>query len=379
MKHEAFRDWLALSLWENIGPGGLAQIRLSLPEPWRVLNETELLDVIFTGKRHPGLPPGTALKKQADTLIELSEKGYFGILSILDPEYPTMLANTHSPPAALFYKGDHTLFKRHALGIVGTRKPSRYGRDVTRLFAGTLAEKGIVITSGLAVGIDAIAHSAAIEVKGKTVAVLGCGLDIDYPKSNRDLRAKIETDGCVITEFPWGKPPNPGQFPRRNRIISGLSRGVLIIESTERSGALITVRHAIDQNRDVFAVPGQIFSPGSQGPIRVLQNGGYPVIHPDDILEHYALQTKIPFPQKVIADDDLEIDPELRPIWDLLDATPISGDDLVGALRWKTSDIQAALLKMELLGLVKQLPGQRFVRAVIREKRKESDRSEEKE
>ncbi len=371
MKHEAFRDWLALSLWENIGPGGLAQIRLSIPEPWRVLSEPELLDVIFTGKRHPGPPPSAVLKKQADTLIELSEKGFFSILSILDPEYPGMLANTHSPPPVLYYKGDHILLKRHALGVVGTRKPSRYGRDATRLFAGNLAEKGFVIVSGLAVGIDAIAHSAAIDIKGKTIAVLGCGLDIDYPKSNRNLRTKIEADGCVVTEFPWSTPPNPGQFPRRNRIISGLSKGVLVIESTERSGALITVKHAIDQNRDVFAVPGSIFSPGSQGPIRVLQNGGFPVIHPDDILEHYTLQTKIPFPQTVATDDDMEIDPELRPIWDLLDAAPISGDDLVGALRWKASDIQAALLKMELLGLVKQLPGQRFVRAVIKERRKD--------
>jgi DNA processing protein len=368
MEREAFRDWLALALWENLGPGGLSKIRQSLPEPWRVLNEPGLLDVIFTGKKHPGSPPAIPLKKQADDLIDLSEKGRFGILSILDPEYPVMLANTHSPPAVLFYRGDRSLLKRHSLAVVGTRRPSRYGKDVTVLFAGTLAEKGFVIVSGMAVGIDAVAHSAAIGSNGKTVAVLGCGLDIDYPKSNRELRAHIERSGCVISEFPWGTPPNPGQFPRRNRIISGLSRGVLVMESTERSGALITVKHALDQDRDVFAVPGSVFSPGSRGPVRVLQNGGYPVLHPAEIVEHYSMQTNIPFPQAVVSGTELDIDPELRPIWDLLDATPVSGDELVGALRWNAADIQAALLKMELLGLVRQLPGQRFVRAVTTEK-----------
>ncbi len=363
MKTEAFRDWLALSLWDDLGPGNLTRIYRSIPDPWRVLDDSTLFDVIFSGRKHPGPPPCDALRRQADELIALSEKGMFRIISIMDPAYPTLLAGIHAPPAVLFATGDLNLLKKHSLAIVGTRRPSPYGRRSAKYFSETLSLKGFVIVSGMAIGIDAIAHAAALDCGGETIAVLGCGIDNPYPKSNAALRKKIEASGCIITEFPWGTPPNPAQFPRRNRIISGLSRGVLIVESSERSGALITVRCAFDENRDVFAVPGPIDSPGSRGPIRVLQHSGYPVLEPEDILAHYSGQGKIPFPQPVFSGTDFEIEPDLRPVWDLLDATPVSIDDLIGALRWEAADIQTALLKMELLGLIQQLPGHRFVRA----------------
>lgn len=371
MKNESLRDWLALTLWEELGPAGLNRIRLTIPEPWRVIDDAALMDLIFTGHKHPGPPPGDRLRQKADRLIDMVEQGRFKILSIFDPAYPHLLAGISVPPPVLYYLGDADLMKRHCLAIVGTRRPTRYGRKSGQLFAEALADKGFVIVSGLAIGIDAIAHTAALDVQGKTIAVLGCGLDNRYPISNADLRHRIENAGCVLSEFPWGTPPNPAQFPRRNRIISGLSRGVLIVESSERSGALITVRYAFDENRDVFAVPGPIDSAGSRGPIRVLQNSGYPVLEPDDILSYYSGQGKIPFPQPVFSGPDFEIDPDLRPIWDLLDATPISIDDLIGALRWKAADIQSALLKMELLGLIQQLPGQRYVRAATPTNRSE--------
>jgi len=235
---------------------------------------------------------------------------------------------------------------------------------MTRRFTAGLVEAGLAIISGLARGIDSVAHSTALDAGGLTIAVLGCGLDSEYPKRNAAIRKRIESSGCVITEFPWGTEPNPSHFPRRNRIISGLSRGVLIVESTEKSGALNTVKHAVDQNRDVFAIPGPVISPVSRGPIRVIQQGAYAVLEPEDILAAFPRQPGIPFPPPVVTLDHLQIDPDLQPLWDLLDATPVSVDDLISTLRWDPADVHAALLKMELLGLIKQLPGNCYVRAV---------------
>ncbi|MBN1295865.1 DNA-processing protein DprA, partial [bacterium] len=277
MNHDAFRKWLALSLWEDLGPRNLNRIRMSVPEPWQVLDDPSILDVVFAGARHPGKPPRDTLLHQADTLLNLARYGEFGILPIMDNRYPRMLAAIAAPPPVLYYRGDLLLLKHPCLAVVGTRDPSEYGRTVAQLFSDFLARQSFAIVSGLARGIDAIAHSAALDAGGTTIAVLGCGLDQLYPQRNIDLRRRIEAGGCAITEFPWNTPPNASHFPRRNRIISGLSLGILIVESTEKSGALNTVKHALDQDRDVFAIPGPITSPTSRGPIRVIQQGAIAV------------------------------------------------------------------------------------------------------
>lgn len=364
MKLEAFRKWLALSLWEDLGPHQINRIRLSSLEPWRVLDDPELLDVIFTGRRHPGKPPVARLMRRADETMTRAIHENFNILSILDGRYPAMLSDTATPPPVLYYRGDLNLLKHPCIAVVGTREPTDYGIQTAKRFADTLASTGMVIVSGLARGIDAVAHSAALDAGGFTIAVLGCGLDADYPKRNRSIRKRIEESGCVVTEFPWGTEPNPSHFPRRNRIISGLSRGVLIVESTEKSGALNTVKHALDQNRDVFAVPGPVTSPASRGPIRVIQQGAMAVLEPEDILDSFPKQPGLPFPPPQVRWEDLQIDPDLQPVWDLLNANPLSVDDLISTLRWDTADLHSALLKMELLGLIRQLPGNCYVRAV---------------
>ncbi|HPQ40112.1 MAG TPA: DNA-processing protein DprA [bacterium] len=364
MKQDTFRKWLALSLWEDLSPRQIETIRLSSPDPWRVMDEPEMLDVIFAGARHPGRLPVKTLLQRADETISRAIYNGFNILSILDHRYPTLLANTATPPPVLYYKGDVNLLKHPGIAVVGTREPSEYGIAMTRRFTAGLVEAGLAIISGLARGIDSVAHSTALDAGGLTIAVLGCGLDSEYPKRNAAIRKRIESSGCVITEFPWGTEPNPSHFPRRNRIISGLSRGVLIVESTEKSGALNTVKHAVDQNRDVFAIPGPVISPVSRGPIRVIQQGAYAVLEPEDILAAFPRQPGIPFPPPVVTLDHLQIDPDLQPLWDLLDATPVSVDDLISTLRWDPADVHAALLKMELLGLIKQLPGNCYVRAV---------------
>ncbi len=362
---------MALSLWDNLGPRDQECLRTALPEPWHALSDAHLMNSVLQNKKRPGNPPVEHLRNQADKLISLAEKGLFSFVTTINTRYPKLLANIPAPPPVLYYVGDVSILHKPAIAVIGTRRPTGYGKNVAEYFAESLAKEGYVIVSGLAMGIDSIAHIATLKANGKTVAVLGCGLDNPYPKTNRTIREKIEKEGCVVSEFPWGTPPNPGQFPRRNRIISGLSVGVLIVESTEKSGALITVGHAVDQNRDVFAVPGPIFSPESKGPLRVLQNGAYPVAEPKDITSFYSLQKSIPFDDQSCSEELYEIDSDHKPVWDLLDTTPVTIDDLMNALQWESSEIQNALLKMELLGLITQLPGQQYVRNIKPYRQKE--------
>jgi len=353
-----------LSLWEKLGPAGLNKIRKKLPEPWKVMQDQSLLDLIFSTKQHPGRIPVDFLLAEAEKLLKLQDEGKFKILSIDDPLYPEQLRNIYSPPQFLYCRGDLNLLKYPCIAVVGTRKPTDYGTEVTRLLTRDLVKHQFVIVSGMAIGVDAVAHKTALDCDGHTIAVLGCGLDNPYPKTNQSVRRGVEKSGCVVSEFPWGTPPNPAQFPRRNRIISGLSKGVLITEAAEKSGALITVKHAVDQNRDVFAIPGPINSPMSLGPLRVIQQGGYPVVDATDIIEHYRIQLNIPFPPPLVENNSLDLDPEFREIWDLLDVTPVSVDDLLSTLRWSATEIHSVLLKMEMLELIIQLPGKCYVRAV---------------
>lgn len=358
------RKWLALSLWDKIGPRGFAEILESSVNIHDLLDDLTLLNLIFTGPKNPGKPPMETLLSKADKLLELEARKRFRILTILESQYPTPLKHIHTPPPVLFCQGDINILRHPSIAVVGTRKPTSYGIESTRKFTAELVQNKFVIVSGMAMGIDAIAHQTVLDHNGYTVAVLGCGLDNPYPKTNTRIRKQVEKTGCVVTEFPWGTPPNPAQFPRRNRIISGLSSAVLIIECTLKSGALITVKHAVDQNRTVFALPGPVTSVNSHGPIRVIQQGGTPVLFVDDILSHYKVQPDIPFPPPFVDEDELKISDDLRPLWDLLDVTPISVDDLISALQWSPSEVQSALLKMELLGLVKQLPGPGYIRAL---------------
>ncbi|MBL8998951.1 MAG: DNA-protecting protein DprA, partial [Gemmatimonadetes bacterium] len=190
-----------------------------------------------------------------------------------DPDYPPALLKIDWPPPVLFVRGDLSADDERAVAIVGTRRPSLYGRDVAARFARELAGRGLTVVSGLARGIDAVAHRAALEAGGRTLAVLGCGIDSIYPAEHRDLAGAITASGAVLSDYAPTVPPDAANFPPRNRIISGLSLGVIVVEAAEESGALITTRFANDQGREVFAVPGQIFTKGSRGPHRLIQQG----------------------------------------------------------------------------------------------------------
>ena len=292
--------------------------------------------------------------------------------------FPALLAAIPDPPVGIFCVGELPADNTQKAAIIGSRRCTEYGRTATGLLAKPLAENGIVIVSGMARGIDSIAHRGAIEGGGKTIAVLGCGLDICYPPENRDLRDKIAKNGCVISEYPPGVPPHARHFPARNRIISGLSHLLIVVEAAKRSGTLITVDQALDQGRSVMAVPGNITNKYSQGTNNLIKQGAEPVCSTEDILEvlgldGLAVQTSLDDSTeknfgrisgkslgKIAAEPLPSIAPEEKLVYDVLDLVPQSLEDIVMKANSEVHVIQYLLTMLELKGLIRKLPGARY-------------------
>jgi DNA processing protein len=286
------------------------------------------------------------------------------VLTPGDERFPPLLHEIFAPPPVLFVKGNLDVFSRHAVGIVGTRHPTPYGIRAAGAISRELAQAGIAVVSGLALGIDTAAHQACLEAGGCTIAVLGCGVDVIYPPSNHALADRITEQGAIVSEFALGTKPLGHHFPRRNRIISGLSAGVLVVEAGEKSGALITANFALQQGREVFALPGPVFSDKSAGTFNLIKSGATPVRSGADILE--SIQTvrlnsvanqRVSFP---FAEDLLST--EERSLLGHLGDAPLRVDELAGASGLPVSALLDALLNLELKGAVRQLAGQQFVR-----------------
>lgn len=281
------------------------------------------------------------------------------MLAVDDPLYPPLLKEIHSPPLVLFVRGNINALRARCLAVVGTRKPTRYGVAATHRIAGPLARRGITIISGLAYGIDAEAHRAALEANGVTVAILGSGIDELYPRANAELAEKIISGGgAVISEYPPGTGVQKHFFPQRNRIIAGLSSATLIVEAGPKSGALITARMALDENREVYAVPGPIDAETSVGPNMLIKNGAYVATSADDLLAPFGLDANPGVPQNVeiVADTDDE-----RTILLLLDASRHI-DELVSLSTLDTSVVNATLTLLEMKGRVRHLGGMHYIR-----------------
>ncbi len=358
--------WIALSLWEGYSSRSLRLLMQHLPDPLTIFDEPErITSVLDTGRKI--LPPFVPEKllDRADKELRRADIEHFKILTITDPEFSGLLKTIPHPPIVLYYRGDVRLFQAPCISIVGTRRPTRYGLEVTRQLSKELVNHQLSIVSGLALGIDVEAHRGAIEGKGTTIAVLGAGLDQKYPATNHKVRLKIEEIGLVLSEFPWGTPPNPSHFPGRNRIISGLSLGTVLVEARKKSGALITVNHALDQGRDVFAVPGPITSPPSYGPLLLIQQGAIPVLSVEDILSHVPMiqdqPKKSPARDQACCRIPDEIDTAWTPLWQLLNSEPTGVDTLISQTDWDASKVHTILLDLELKGLVQQLPGKRYI------------------
>lgn len=299
-------------------------------------------------------------KKFQMELDQLEEKD-FRMISYFDSEYPEILRNIYSPPILLYVWGKLIETDKYSIAVVGTRRPTAYGRKIAEKISAELVDSRITIVSGLARGIDSIAHKTALKNGGRTLAIIGSGLDKIYPPENKDLALEISTNGAVISEFPLGTKPDAQNFPKRNRIISGLTLGSVIIETNINGGAMQTARLALDQNREVFAVPGNLESPQSEGTNELIKDSRAKLIKSaDDILVELDLKLK-PILGKNIPKEKFDISLFEQNILDHLDNNPIHIDQLSQKLGCSTSDCLVNLLTLEFKGLVKQLPGKQFI------------------
>ncbi len=284
-----------------------------------------------------------------------------------DSEYPPLLHHIPDPAPVLFSLGNQSLLVRPAAAVVGSRDHSGYGAAACRILAGAAAEAGVVIVSGMARGLDAVAHTAALDAGGTTVGVLGNGFGVIYPAANRALYHRVAQDGALLTEFPPGERPHAGSFPRRNRLISGLSRVTVVVEAAIGSGALITAGTALDQGREVMAVPGNITSALSAGSNRLIRDGAAPVLEPADLLQH--------FPEFVTSPGKTAIQPASRPLPEqlsleerelagLVGSDPIHPDELALRSRRPIGEVLALLGGLEIAGVVEQGAGRLFRRSL---------------
>lgn len=284
------------------------------------------------------------------------------IIFFNDSGYPEQLKNIFDPPPVLFLRGNSGFLKNTSVSLVGSRRASPYGLTVAESLSRDLASVGITVVSGMARGIDTAAHRGAIDAGGKTVAVLGCGVDVVYPKENRKVMESIIQHGAVVSEFPPGTPPDSWHFPVRNRVISGLSKLVVVVEAAERSGALITAHVALEQGRDVMAVPGNITSKLSKGPNGLIKQGAAPVLSARDVLDELGMGMIFSQqPDKLAGGLKLTDDEKL--LLRFLNYEPISMEKIVHKSGLPASQVMSALMFLEMKGLVRQMPGRLYAQS----------------
>ena len=363
--------WLALALTPGLGPARIKKLIEHFGTAERVFHAslTELEAMGMRAVSAQSIATGKSVELAQQECVKAAEAGA-RIISLSDPEYPSRLKEIYDPPVILFVKGSVEVLAQPGIAMVGTRHPTPYGSGMAERLSTDLAARGLVIISGLARGVDTASHRGAVAAKGKTVAVLGTGIDVMYPRENTRLTEQIiALGGALITEFPVGTSPAPQNFPIRNRIISGMSAGVLVVEAAEYSGTRITSRLALEQNRDVYAVPGNVTNKNSWGPNTLIKQGAKLVATWEDVWEELptdvqvalsAMQNESPEPETASLFPDEVTSPHERKILKLLKADESTHiDQLVELLEneMSSSEIFAALFELELNGKVKQLPG----------------------
>lgn len=305
-----------------------------------------------------------AFKKQAEREFEFCRKNNIHLISFLSQEYPINLQNAPSPPPILFYKGSLLPQDEVSISIVGSRNYTPYGKAVTQKMAFELASAGITVISGMARGIDSFSHQSAISANGRTIAVLGSGIDVIYPSENRKLYEQIAENGAVFSEFPLHTAPIAQNFPIRNRIVAGLSLGTLVIEAAKKSGTLITARLAAEAGREVYAVPGNICTPFSEGTNELIKDGAKIVTSTQDIisdLQHYLRQI-LPTQNEIKKSPPPSLTPIERKVYNLLSLTPTPLDIIIQETQIPASELLPLLTDMELSGYIKQLPGSNYIK-----------------
>ena len=371
--------WLALRLIPGLGTLGANKLlaRFRTPQAIFRASPSELEGGGLPGSLAQSIASGCTFDDAIDQQQKMLESGAL-LVPISDPAYPARLKEIFDPPIALFARGRVDLLNTILLGIVGTRRPTNYGTAATARLAADLAQAGLAIASGMARGIDTAAHRAALDANGDTVAILGCGVDVVYPAENRKLASEIAEKGLLVSEFPMGAPAYPQNFPIRNRIISGVSVGVMVVEGAQYSGSAITAKMALEHQREVFAVPGSIMSKMSWGPNLLIKQGAKLVQEWNDVLVELSpeirrrliakAQARLGVMSLDLNEKETSLPPELgsasRAVFALLKPdTPTHLDELVETSDTLTSsEVIAALFELELLGLARQLPGKNFVK-----------------
>lgn len=354
--------WLGFNLVKGIGPAKIQALLSSfgsLPAAWAA-NPAQLRKIGFDQR---AIDSFIAARDTLDLDRSLADVQQIGVslLTWDSPDYPDYLREIDGSPPLLYVHGRLEEIDRWAVAVVGTRRLTRYGRQITQELVAGLAQNGVTIVSGLARGIDAIAHQTALDCGGRTIAVLGSGPDQLYPPENRGLaRQIIQGRGAVITEYGLGVKPDAKNFPPRNRIISGLSLGVIVVEAGERSGATITAGFALDQGREVFAVPGNINSPASKGTNRLIQQGAKLITEVDDVLEELNLAMVLEHTAVQLALPDT---PEEAALFAHLSTQPVHVDELGRASGLPSQVVSGTLTLMELKGMVRQVGGMNYVLA----------------
>lgn len=367
-------DWLTLHLTPDLGGGSMIRLLNHFGEPARVLAASSKALSQVPGLRPKtvaalaGIKKNNGMEKAARELDRIYENGII-LLTWNDDRYPELLRAIHSPPMVLYVKGCIESLQTPAVGIVGSRAATDYGRGIARNFARELTRFGYTIISGLALGIDAEAHRGAIDAGGRTVGVLGCGLDIAYPRENSRLYHEIPETGALVSEYPLGTRPDSFRFPARNRIISGLSQGVVVVEASKHSGSLITAQHALEQGREVFAIPGRVDSIKSAGAHALVQQGAKLVQTIDDIIEELppptaggpAVSGGMTGPgAEGFGSVSLTSDEER--LLSFLDVYPKDIDEIARTASLLPQRASELLLLLELKGVIKALPGKCYQR-----------------
>jgi len=373
---ESIPFWWALTRIEGLGIRGCHKLieHFGSAQAAYMASLTELESCGVPARVAQAIFAQVALK-DAEKEVQAAAQADCQMIAFDSKEYPPLLKQIPDAPLLLYVRGDAKVLSQYAVAMVGTRRPSAYGSSVAHRLAHDLAQRQLVVVSGLARGVDSAAHRGALEAQGKTVAVLGSGIDIMYPRENKKLADEIAKNGAVVTEFPLGTGPTPENFPIRNRIISGLSLGVVVVEAAEYSGSLITARLALEQNREVFAVPGNITSAQSFGPNHLIKQGAKLVDQWMDVIEEFAPEVRMHLlPSAEAAEGQptgaqsaslfgASLTPEQKAVFEVLRADQTSFvDDIVSASKVSHPRVLAALLELEMNGLIRQLPGKNFIR-----------------
>ena len=379
-RRETLLYWLALHLTPGLGAQRALRLVKIFGHPEGIfhasLSEMQAAMPQLPKATAESIHAGIAFEDAADEMRKAEGAGV-QVVPYQDPRYPARLKEIYDPPLLLYVRGRAELLAGHTVAVVGTRRPTPYGRSVAEKLSRDMVRKGLTHVSGLARGVDAASHAGALEGGGATVAVLGTGVDTPYPKENRKLYEEIVHRGCVVSEFRMGTTPFPQNFPLRNRIISGMSLGVMVVEGAQYSGSLITARLAIEHNREVFAVPGNIVSAQSWGPNLLIKDGAKLVQTADDIVEELPLEIRAELATRAqerraeAAEDpekgfDLALaSPAAKRVYRvlLLDEARHVDDIIRECGDMAPPQTLAALSELELLGAIRQLPGKTFIRA----------------